>query len=169
MSELGVGDSLKLADVTAPEGLSFTGDLDLVLATVTSSSPVDLPRTRPREARGASRARSPRRLRPSPRPSRPRVRSGDARRVVDILVAGLGNPGGRYRATRHNVGFLVAELLASRHGASPERTKHGGLLQEVRLPEGQTLALLRPQEYMNLSGGPVARAAQGLRRSGPSR
>jgi PTH1 family peptidyl-tRNA hydrolase len=79
---------------------------------------------------------------------------------VDILVAGLGNPGGRYRATRHNVGFRVAELLASRHGASPERAKHGGLLQEVRLPEGQTLALFRPQEYMNLSGGPVARAAK---------
>ena len=79
---------------------------------------------------------------------------------MDILVAGLGNPGGRYAATRHNVGFRVAELLASRHGASPERTKHGGLLQEVRLPEGQTLALFRPQEYMNLSGGPVARAVK---------
>jgi large subunit ribosomal protein L25 len=43
VSELGVGDSLKLADVAAPEGLTFTGDLDLVIATVTSSSPVDLP------------------------------------------------------------------------------------------------------------------------------
>jgi hypothetical protein len=45
-----VGDSLKLADVTAPEGLSFTGDLDLVLATVTSSSPVDLPEDEAAEA-----------------------------------------------------------------------------------------------------------------------
>jgi large subunit ribosomal protein L25 len=43
VSELGVGDSLKLAEVTAPAGLEFTGDLDLVIATVTSSSPVDLP------------------------------------------------------------------------------------------------------------------------------
>jgi large subunit ribosomal protein L25 len=50
VSELGVGDSLKLADVTAPEGLSFTGDLDLVLATVTSSSPVDLPEDEVEEA-----------------------------------------------------------------------------------------------------------------------
>jgi large subunit ribosomal protein L25 len=50
VSELGVGDSLKLADVTAPEGLSFTGDLDLVLATVTSSSPVDLPEDEAAEA-----------------------------------------------------------------------------------------------------------------------
>ncbi len=43
VSELGVGDSLKLTDVAAPEGLTFTGDMDLVIATVTSSSPVDLP------------------------------------------------------------------------------------------------------------------------------
>jgi PTH1 family peptidyl-tRNA hydrolase len=79
---------------------------------------------------------------------------------VDLLIAGLGNPGGRYRAARHNLGFKVAELLAARHGADPERSKHGGLLQEIRLPEGQTLALFRPQEFMNVSGGPVARAAK---------
>jgi PTH1 family peptidyl-tRNA hydrolase len=79
---------------------------------------------------------------------------------VDLLIAGLGNPGGRYRATRHNLGFKVAELLASRHGADAERSKHGGLLQEIRLPEGATLALFRPQEFMNVSGGPVARAAK---------
>jgi PTH1 family peptidyl-tRNA hydrolase len=79
---------------------------------------------------------------------------------MDFLIAGLGNPGGRYRATRHNVGFRVAELLASRHGADAERSKHGGLLQEIRLPGGETLALFRPQEFMNVSGGPVARAAK---------
>jgi PTH1 family peptidyl-tRNA hydrolase len=79
---------------------------------------------------------------------------------MDLLVAGLGNPGGRYRATRHNVGFRVAEELAARYGAAPERAKHGGLLQEIRLPGGETLALFRPQEFMNVSGGPVAKAAK---------
>jgi PTH1 family peptidyl-tRNA hydrolase len=79
---------------------------------------------------------------------------------VDLLVAGLGNPGPRYSRTRHNVGFGVLDVLARRHGAPPERAKHGGALTEIRLPEGQTLALFAPQEYMNLSGGPVQKAAK---------
>jgi PTH1 family peptidyl-tRNA hydrolase len=79
---------------------------------------------------------------------------------VDLLVAGLGNPGGRYRRTRHNLGFAVCERLATRHDATPERTRWGGVLQEARMPGGETLALFRPQEYMNVSGGPVARAAK---------
>jgi large subunit ribosomal protein L25 len=45
VADLGVGDSLKLADVATPEGLTLTGDLDLVIATVTGSSPVDAPET----------------------------------------------------------------------------------------------------------------------------
>jgi PTH1 family peptidyl-tRNA hydrolase len=79
---------------------------------------------------------------------------------VDLLVAGLGNPGGRYRRTRHNLGFEVIDLLGERYGAPAARSKHGGLLREIRLPEGETLALFAPQEYMNLSGGPVAKAAE---------
>jgi PTH1 family peptidyl-tRNA hydrolase len=79
---------------------------------------------------------------------------------VDLLVAALGNPGPRYRATRHNLGFRVADELARRHDAQPARDKHGGALQELRLPDGETLALLRPLEYMNVSGGPVAKAAR---------
>jgi large subunit ribosomal protein L25 len=49
VAELGVGDSLKLADVAIPEGLTFPGDLDLVLATVTGASPVDAPETEAEE------------------------------------------------------------------------------------------------------------------------
>ena len=79
---------------------------------------------------------------------------------MDLLVAGLGNPGPRYRRTRHNLGFVVLDALAERHGAPAERSKHGGTLRELRLPEGATLALFAPQGYMNLSGGPVAKAAR---------
>ena len=79
---------------------------------------------------------------------------------MDLLVAALGNPGPRYRATRHNLGFQVADELARRHGGQPPRDKHGGALQELRLPDGETLAVLRPLEYMNVSGGPVAKAAR---------
>jgi large subunit ribosomal protein L25 len=49
VADLGVGDSLKLADVAIPEGLTFPGDLDLVLATVTGASPVDAPETEAEE------------------------------------------------------------------------------------------------------------------------
>jgi PTH1 family peptidyl-tRNA hydrolase len=79
---------------------------------------------------------------------------------MDLLVAGLGNPGGRYARTRHNAGSLVTAELAARWGAPPEREKHGGALSELRLDDGTTVALLRPLGFMNLSGGPVQKAAR---------
>jgi PTH1 family peptidyl-tRNA hydrolase len=79
---------------------------------------------------------------------------------VDLLVAGLGNPGTRYARTRHNLGYLVAAELAARWQAPPEREKHGGALSEVRLEDGTTVALLRPLGFMNLSGGPVHKAVR---------
>lgn len=79
---------------------------------------------------------------------------------MDLLVAGLGNPGPRYALTRHNLGYLVAAELAARWHAAPEREKHGGALSEVRLEDGTTVALLRPLGFMNLSGGPVQKAVR---------
>jgi PTH1 family peptidyl-tRNA hydrolase len=79
---------------------------------------------------------------------------------MDLLVAGLGNPGGRYARTRHNAGYLVTAELAARWGAPAEREKHGGALSEVRLDDGTTVALLRPLGFMNLSGGPVQKAVR---------
>jgi PTH1 family peptidyl-tRNA hydrolase len=66
------------------------------------------------------------------------------------LVAGLGNPGDRYRLTRHNLGFRVVERLAARLGAGPERNLCGAFVSEA----GATL-LARPQNYMNRSGWAV--------------
>src|SRR5579862_8939071 len=79
---------------------------------------------------------------------------------MDYLVAGLGNPGSRYARTRHNVGFNVLDVLAARWDGGQARLRHGGLLREVRLADGERLALFAPQEYMNLSGGPVQKAAR---------
>jgi peptidyl-tRNA hydrolase, PTH1 family len=79
---------------------------------------------------------------------------------VDLLVAGLGNPGRRYAGTRHNLGYLLAAELAARWAAPAEREKHGGALSEARLDDGTTVALLRPLGFMNLSGGPVQKAAR---------
>ena len=79
---------------------------------------------------------------------------------MDLLVAGLGNPGQRYARTRHNLGYFVAAELAARWQAPAEREKHGGALSEVRLEDGTTVALLRPLGFMNLSGGPVQKAVR---------
>jgi PTH1 family peptidyl-tRNA hydrolase len=78
------------------------------------------------------------------------------------LVVGLGNPGKEYAANRHNVGFLVADLLASRVGAKFGRSKRAHAeVAEGRLGfGGPKLILVKPLTYMNLSGGPVAQLAQ---------
>jgi peptidyl-tRNA hydrolase, PTH1 family len=83
-------------------------------------------------------------------------RRGEAASTLDLLVAGLGNPGPEYAATRHNVGFMVADELARRLGGS-WRGKFSGELAEVRL-DGLRLAVLKPQTYMNESGRSVGPA-----------
>ncbi|TMJ96836.1 MAG: aminoacyl-tRNA hydrolase [Actinobacteria bacterium] len=85
-------------------------------------------------------------------------RRGEQASTLDLLVAGLGNPGREYAPTRHNVGFLVADELVRRHGAS-YRGKFSGELAEVRL-DGSRVALLKPQTFMNESGRSVGAAAR---------
>ena len=73
------------------------------------------------------------------------------------LVVGLGNPGPDYAGTRHNVGFRVVELLATRAGGgkfSRHRKANADVL-EGRLGE-RRVVLAKPRTYMNVSGGPVA-------------
>lgn len=78
------------------------------------------------------------------------------------LVVGLGNPGKEYAGNRHNVGFLVADLLAQRVGAKFARHRRAvAEVAEGRLGfGGPKLVLAKPLTYMNLSGGPVAALAQ---------
>jgi len=71
------------------------------------------------------------------------------------LVIGLGNPGPRYAATRHNAGFLVLDELASRLGSSFKAQKTRTEVAEGRLA-GHAVVLAKPRSYMNESGGPVA-------------
>lgn len=85
-------------------------------------------------------------------------RRGERASTLDLLVAGLGNPGREYERTRHNVGWLVVDELARRHGGS-FRSKFSGQLGEVRLGD-QKLALLKPETYMNESGRSIAAAAR---------
>jgi len=85
-------------------------------------------------------------------------RRGDSASTLDLLVAGLGNPGRQYQRTRHNVGWLVVDELARRQGAS-FRSKFSGQLAETRLDELR-LALLKPETYMNESGKSLGAAAR---------
>lgn len=73
------------------------------------------------------------------------------------LIVGLGNPGGKYEGTRHNIGFEVVEHLAKRHFADPSKTKFEGELQEC-LINGEKSLLLKPHTFMNLSGRSVRQA-----------
>jgi PTH1 family peptidyl-tRNA hydrolase len=85
-------------------------------------------------------------------------RRGEDASTLDLLVAGLGNPGTEYERTRHNVGWLVVDELARRRGGS-FRSKFSGKLAEVRADELR-LALLKPETYMNESGRSVGAAAR---------
>jgi peptidyl-tRNA hydrolase, PTH1 family len=86
------------------------------------------------------------------------LRRGEPASTLDLLVAGLGNPGREYEQTRHNVGWLVADELARRHGGS-FRSKFSGRVAELRLGDLR-LALLKPETYMNESGRSVGAAAR---------
>lgn len=77
------------------------------------------------------------------------------------LIAGLGNPGSRYAATRHNVGVMVVERLAAGAGIALKRQGYQGIYGVGRLA-GREVVLLLPQTFMNLSGASVSSACKSL-------
>ena len=83
----------------------------------------------------------------------PLFRRGESASTLDLLVVGLGNPGRKHARDRHNVGFMVVDELARRHGGS-FRGKFSGHIAEIRI-DGRRLGLLKPDTYMNDSGGSV--------------
>src|SRR5918995_4764544 len=83
-------------------------------------------------------------------------RRGASASSLDLLVAGLGNPGRDYARHRHNVGHLVVDDLARRHGGS-WRSKFPGELSGLGIGDGR-VALLKPMTYMNESGRSVGAA-----------
>lgn len=75
------------------------------------------------------------------------------------LLVGLGNPGRAYETTRHNIGFMALEAIASSVHASAWQRKFKGLIATAQV-EGQTVLLLKPATFMNLSGESVREAMQ---------
>jgi PTH1 family peptidyl-tRNA hydrolase len=81
---------------------------------------------------------------------------------VGWLVVGLGNPGAKYARNRHNIGFQVVDALASAHGLPAWKTGKGGETTSgvITTERGRERAmLLKPMEFMNLSGFAVQRTA----------
>ncbi|KAA9130652.1 aminoacyl-tRNA hydrolase [Microbacterium caowuchunii] len=77
------------------------------------------------------------------------------------LIVGLGNPGPRYEATRHNIGQVVVDELAARRGETFRAHKANARVAETWLrPGGDKLVLAKANTFMNVSGGPVAGLAK---------
>jgi PTH1 family peptidyl-tRNA hydrolase len=79
-----------------------------------------------------------------------------------VIIVGLGNPGQRYRDTRHNVGFQLIDLIAERWGRPPFVGKYSGEIARVQssgLGTSESVYLLKPMTYMNASGDSVQPAA----------
>jgi peptidyl-tRNA hydrolase, PTH1 family len=74
------------------------------------------------------------------------------------LLVGLGNPGTEYTRNRHNIGFMVVEAIARRHGIGPWRRRFAGVAADGVLA-GEKVILLLPGTFMNDSGRAVAEAA----------
>ena len=78
------------------------------------------------------------------------------------LIVGLGNPGAKYAANRHNIGFMALDRIAEDHGFSPWKARFQGLAAEGRLGDVR-VTLLKPQTFMNLSGQSVGEAMRYLK------
>ncbi len=74
-----------------------------------------------------------------------------------LIIAGLGNPGGKYAKNRHNVGFMAVDAIAGSHGFSPWRSKFQAEVSDGRLGTEKAL-LIKPQTFMNLSGQAIGEA-----------
>ncbi len=83
-----------------------------------------------------------------------------------FLIVGLGNPGAKYAANRHNVGQMVLDVLAQRAGAKFTAHRTQSVVAEARLgmlpggAPGPRVILAKPGTYMNVSGGPVSGLAK---------
>ena len=79
-----------------------------------------------------------------------------------LLWVGLGNPGAKYAGNRHNIGFMAVDRIAADHGFSLWKPRWNGLSCDGRLGEAR-ITLLKPQQYMNLSGQSVGEAMRYLK------
>ena len=80
------------------------------------------------------------------------------KQAITWLIVGLGNPGDKYKLTRHNAGFLTMDYLAEQYGVRIDRAKYHALCGEATIG-GHRILLMKPQTFMNHSGLAVQEAA----------
>ena len=85
--------------------------------------------------------------------------SGKKGSALEYIIAGLGNPGGKYEMTRHNAGFLALDLFAVKNNADIKKLKYHSLVREVTV-SGKRCLLMKPQTFMNNSGEAIGEAAK---------
>ena len=79
------------------------------------------------------------------------------------MLAGLGNPGEEYAATRHNAGFCAIDVLAEKAGVSYWKNQAGAEVAVINVNDAEAeggkreVVLVKPQSYMNTSGGPISK------------
>ncbi len=78
---------------------------------------------------------------------------------IGFIIVGLGNPGDKYAATRHNAGFMAIDFLAQKYGVRIDRSRFKALVGECEIA-GARVLLMKPQTFMNLSGEAVGEAAR---------
>ncbi|MFA5659419.1 MAG: aminoacyl-tRNA hydrolase [Oscillospiraceae bacterium] len=77
--------------------------------------------------------------------------------AVEFLIVGLGNPGAQYENTRHNAGFMAADMLAGKHNIKINRLKFKSLCGDAVISSKKCL-IMKPQTYMNNSGQAIVEA-----------
>src|SRR5437762_82630 len=86
------------------------------------------------------------------RPARSKVEPSHAAHIeIRWVVAGLGNPGEKYRRSRHNLGFMTVQRMAARYNCELTRRKFNGFYTEVPTDAGNTIMVM-PQTFYNRSG-----------------
>lgn len=75
------------------------------------------------------------------------------------VIVGLGNPGKKYQNTRHNIGFMVIDLMLKKHIILSEKERFQSKFIEVEI-QGERIYFLKPQTYMNLSGNALQELVQ---------
>ncbi|MBR5773566.1 MAG: aminoacyl-tRNA hydrolase [Clostridia bacterium] len=78
---------------------------------------------------------------------------------VEYIVVGLGNPDRKYEGTKHNVGFMLMDVLAEKYGLKINKIKYKSVVCDTVI-EGKRVLLMKPQTYMNNSGEAIREAAQ---------
>lgn len=78
---------------------------------------------------------------------------------MDFLIAGLGNPGGKYTNTRHNIGFLTVDFLSDKWKSTVFESKFHSMCSRCTV-DGKGIYLIKPQTFMNLSGRAVSQASR---------